>query len=124
VWNLGSFLGYELSEIILAKNIKSRTELLDLAREQKQEGKIDLAEFIVNRGAKVVAEVLETTWEMENSKQQLDRQTKARIQLINEEKEGQCVEGCYGQWLTCAKLRYWNVTASMLSIMAGVFKIC
>ena len=94
---------YELSEIILAKNIKSRTELLALAREQKQEGKIDLAEFIVNRGAKVVAEVLETTWEMENSKQQLDRQTKTRIELINEAKEGQCVEGCYGQWLTCAK---------------------
>lgn len=59
---------------------------------------------------------------MENSKQQLDRQTKTRIELINEAKEGQCVEGCYGQWLTCAK-EALDVTASMLSIMAGVFKI-
>ena len=64
---------YELSEIILAKNIKSRTELLALAREQKLEGKTDIAEFIVNRGAKVVADVLATTWELENSKDNLDK---------------------------------------------------
>ena len=36
---------YELSEIILAKNIKSRTELLALAREQKVEGKTDIAVY-------------------------------------------------------------------------------
>lgn len=64
---------YELSEIILAKNINSRTELLALAREQKLEGKTDIAEFIVNRGAKVVADVLATTWELENSKDNLDK---------------------------------------------------
>ena len=34
---------YELSEIIYAGNIKSRTELLALAREQKVEGKTDIA---------------------------------------------------------------------------------
>ena len=102
IFNLSTISNNPCDELFANANF-SRTELLDLAREQKQEGKIDLAEFIVNRGAKVVAEVLETTWEMENSKRQLDRQTKTRIQLINEAKEGQCVEGCYGQWLTCAK---------------------
>lgn len=55
---------YEMSGIIVAKNIKTRIELLALAREQKLEGKTDIAEFIVNRGSAVVAEVLETAWEM------------------------------------------------------------
>ena len=89
---------YELSEIIYAGNIKSRTELLALAREQKVEGKTDIAEFIVNRGAKVVADVLATTWELENSKDNLERQRKSRIQLLKEAREGECVQNCSGQW--------------------------
>lgn len=94
---------YELSEIIVAKKIKSRTELLALAREQKNEGKTDIAEFIVNRGTKVVAEVLETAWEMEKSTEDLERQTKTRIEVLQEFKNQDCVENCSGQWLECAK---------------------
>lgn len=47
------------------KGIKTRTELLALANKQKQ-AKTDLAEFILNRGLKAVAEVLSTCtgWEM------------------------------------------------------------
>ena len=33
---------YELSEVILSKNIKTRTELLAFARQQKVEGKTDI----------------------------------------------------------------------------------
>ena len=52
---------YELSEIALAKNIKSRTELLALAKQkEKVEGKTDIAELIVTQGAEVVSEVLDT----------------------------------------------------------------
>ncbi|CAH3046804.1 unnamed protein product [Porites evermanni] len=87
----------------LTKNIKSRTELLALAREQKVEGKTDIAEFIVNRGAKVVADVLATTWELENSKDNLERQRKSRIQLLKEVRDGECVQNCSGQWLISAK---------------------
>ena len=94
---------YELSEVIVEKNIKSRTELLSLARKQKMEGKTDIAEFIVNRGAKVVAEVLETAWELENSEEHLQRTRKSRIELLQEVKEGECVENCSGQWLACAR---------------------
>ena len=94
---------YELSEIALAKNIKSRTELLALARQQKPEGKTDIAEFIVNRGAKVVSEVLDTAWEMEHSTDDLERARKSRVQLLHEARQGECTEGCSGQWLTCAE---------------------
>ena len=72
---------YELAEIVLAKSIKSRTELLALARQQKLEGKTDIAEFIVNRGVKVVSEVLDTAWEMENLTDDLKRERKSSCSM-------------------------------------------
>ena len=51
---------------IQSKGIKSETELLALAQEQKDEGKIDLAEYIVNRPPTVIAHLLQTTWDMYN----------------------------------------------------------
>ena len=41
---------YDVPEIIVAKKIKTVTGLLFYARQQKQEGKTDSAEFITNRG--------------------------------------------------------------------------
>lgn len=67
---------FEVSQIIIENNIKTRTELLALAQEQKEEGKFDLAEFIVNRGARVVAQVLDTAWELETANETLSRQQK------------------------------------------------
>ena len=102
---------YELAEIVLAKSIKSRTELLALARQQKLKGKTDIAEFIVNRGAKVVSEVLDTAWEMENSTDDLKSARKSRVQLLHQARQGECTEGCCGQWLACAKesiRKEWN----------------
>ena len=72
---------YKLSEIVVAKRIKTRTELPALAREQKLEGKSDIAEFLVNRGWKVVGEVLETGWEMEHAEKTLEQQRKSMLQL-------------------------------------------
>ena len=94
---------YELSEIVVAKRIKTRTELLALAREQKLEGKTDIAEFIINRGSKVVAEILESAWEMEDAQKTLERQRKSRLQLLPEARVGECVENCNGDWLICAR---------------------
>ena len=39
---------FEVSEIAVSKGIQAYTDLLALAPRQKREGKIDLAEFIVN----------------------------------------------------------------------------
>ena len=52
---------FDVSEIVRARNIKTRTELMALAEEQRNEGKTDLAEFVVNRGAKRVAEAIQVT---------------------------------------------------------------
>ena len=91
---------FELSELIVQKGIKNRTELLAFANKQKMEGKFDVAEFIVNRGPRVVAEVLTTGWEMRTAQEKLDRSKKSRIQILEEAEQGECVTGCEGQWLS------------------------
>ena len=93
----------QLSEIIIEKNIRLREELLIFAKEQKDEGKKDIVEFIVNRGSKVVADVIDTAWEMESAKERRARREKSRIELLNEAREGSCVEGCNRLWLQLAK---------------------
>jgi len=93
---------FELSEIIITKSIKTRTELLAYANKQKLQGKSDIAEFIVNRGPRVVSEVLTTAWEMTSAQHKLDRSKKTRIEILEQAAQGQCVSGCNGQWLTCA----------------------
>lgn len=94
---------FELSEIIIQKGIKTRTELLAFANAQKIEGKQDIAEFIVNRGPRVVCEVLNTAWEMTTAQEKLNRSKKSRLELLQDAAEGECVLGCEGQWQACAR---------------------
>lgn len=93
---------FELSEIVLEKGIKSRIELLALAHEQKEQGKRDIAEFVFNRGPKVVAEVIDTAWEMKEAKETLDRSKKTRMEILQEALDSDCVTGCNGLWYYCA----------------------
>ena len=86
----------------MEKGIQTRTELLAFANNQKVNGKFDIAEFIVNRGPRVVAEVLNTAWELRNAQEKLDRSKKSRIELLHKASQGECVMGCDGQWLFCA----------------------
>ena len=94
---------FEVSEIVVQKGIKSVTELQALASEQKSEGKTDLAEFIVNRAPRVVSDIVKTAWDMENADATLQRSRKSRMLLLEEAGEGDCVDGCDGQWLLCAE---------------------
>ena len=94
---------FELSEIILEKEIKTRTELLALANEQKCEGKTDIAEFVFNRRPKVVAEVLNTAWEMNTAHDRLCRSRKSLIEILREAEQTQCVPQCNGLWIASAK---------------------
>ena len=93
---------FDLSEIVLQKGITSRTELLALAQEQKDEGKTDIAEFVFNRGPKVVTEVIDTTWEMKKAKESLERAKKTRLQLLREAMNSECANNCNGVWKECA----------------------
>ena len=50
-------LAFEVSQIIM----------------EKDERKTDIANFVVNRGSRVVAEVLDTAWEIKSAKEKLER---------------------------------------------------
>ena len=90
-------------EIIIEKAIRSRTELLALANEQKEEGKTDIAEFVVNHGPRVVAELLSTAWELDSAQEHLERSRKTRLDILREEEETHCKTTCKGLWLKCAR---------------------
>ena len=92
---------YQVSQIAVAKGIKSRLELLVLASRQKKEGKEDLAEFIANRGNKVVDEAIKVGWEMEEADEKRKRMT--RLEILQEALKGPCAENCNEQWLELAK---------------------
>ena len=94
------FDALDLSDITVAKNIRSKNELLRLANEQKQEGKRDLSLYVLNNVEKCVKH---TTWEMENVRREMGREAKTRMQLLREFCDVDCVVGCSGQWLECAK---------------------
>ena len=93
---------FEVSEIIVEKEVKTLTELQALAYAQKQEGKTDVAEFLINRSPRVVSDVLNSAWQIENATQKLARSKKTRMELLQEASTGECIEGCNGQWLRCA----------------------
>ena len=89
--------------------VNSRTELVALANLQKEEGKRDLAEFIINRGAKTVAEALSTVWEMAEANTKLKIRKMSRIQILQQVKEGTCPDDCNGAWFDCAQeVLEWN----------------
>ncbi len=68
---------YEFSQIIVEKL------LLAFAHMQKNEGKTDIAEFIVNRGAKVVNDTIQTAWETEGAKAAEERMAKSRMEILH-----------------------------------------
>lgn len=72
-------------------------ELQALAFEQKKAGKTDLAEFLINRSPRVIADILSTSWEIEQSSAKLERSKKTRIELLEEAGNSDCVEGCNGE---------------------------
>ena len=66
-----------ISQIIVENGITTRTELLEFAEELCGEEKTDIAEVVVNRGSLVVAEVLQTAWEVKPAKKTSSVQGKA-----------------------------------------------
>ena len=92
-----------MCQLVKAKFISSRLELVSLAAAQVREGKTTLAEFIANRGSKAVDEAIQVAKEFAEAKAGLNRSRKSCIELLQEELTGECIDGCEGKWLTAAK---------------------
>ena len=74
-----------------------------LAQKQKSEGKLDLAQFIANRGCRVVDEAIAVGWELQNAESTLQRSKMTRIEILYSKLEGECEPECDSQWLRFAK---------------------
>ena len=96
------FSAYEVAELIQAKKITSRLQLMAFAAAQNREGKKDLSEFICNRGGKVIDECLAVALELSTAEEKYARMQKSCLQLPQEMKDANCVAGCNGQWLQAA----------------------
>ena len=94
---------FDVSKLVVAKGIKSRLELLALASRQMKEGKEDLAQFIANRGSKVVDEAIQVGWEMEEAEEKLKRKQMTRMEILHKALEGPCIANCNGEWLDVAE---------------------
>ena len=101
--NVKRISNLEVSDFIVANQVKDYTELLALAEIQKKEGKKELANFILSRSTKVVEELIKNTWLMKNAQAKIDRGRKNRMQLVREAHSSHCVPGCDQQWIGCAR---------------------
>ena len=99
----------DVSEIILRNKIKSKTELLHLAKIQKEEGKTDLALYVLQHTDKV-QKIIDTTWEMEHSGGSLKRQKISRTDILKNFCSSECLDGCGGEWVRCAKILCRKIT--------------
>ena len=91
-----------VSEIIKQKNINNRIELNALAYCQKEEGKTDLFNFIINRNSKKINELITQTWEIETAQADLKRLRSTRIELIHEALNSVCATNCNREWFNSA----------------------
>ena len=94
---------YDVVRIIQSKGIKSRVELMALASKWQEQGKTDMAEFVsCNRGPRVVNEALETAHELTQAEKRLERISKTRLELLQEQLTQPCQDNCDGLWLRAA----------------------
>ena len=82
---------FNVSQLVVERGSGTRTKLLVLAKSQKNEGKTDLAEFIANRGYKVVDEALTIGWDIE-ALSNLQRSQRTRMEILHAVKHQDCTE--------------------------------
>ena len=69
---------------------------------RKKKGKTELAEFIGNRGSKVVEEALQLAKEFDDAPAKLLWKAKTCIEILRQAYDSTCVEECKGQWIQSA----------------------
>ena len=94
---------FDISELILEKKITSRLQLLAMENTQKTAGKTDLTQFVLNNNEKKLNDIINTTWEMHNAQETLNRKSKSRMGILAEFLSRDYCDDCNGIWLTSAK---------------------
>ena len=93
----------DVAEFVVKEGIEDDISLLAMAKEQKEVGKMDLANFVFSRNSKSRQELIESAWKMQNAPDTIARSKLSRMDIVNEAASGACSEGCNGLWLTSAR---------------------
>ena len=92
-----------LAEFIRERSVGSYTELLAIVEEQRTAGQVHISEFLFKKKKeKVLRGIITKTWQMESAKVKLEAKA-SRIDTVKTYLTSDCAEGCFGQWLQCAK---------------------
>jgi hypothetical protein len=114
---------FEFSQIVRAKNLKTKLELLSFVEKQSAEGKNDMAEFVMNRSQKNVSEIMETTWAMARAPQDLERSCLKRITILERTVNGECIEGCRETWQAQAEDVLQRNGIDKITFMAAIYTL-
>ena len=72
----------DLAEFMRERGIRSYTELLASAEEQRTAGHMDIAEFVFKRNEKILCELVTKTWQMESAKEKLEVSKASQIDTV------------------------------------------
>ena len=97
-----SFDAVDFADVVEKYHIRDKTELLNVVKKQKTEGKRDLALYVLNNVDKSI-KIIKTVWDMNNAEKVLKRRNVERMQLLQSAVEGECSPNCEGRWITLAK---------------------
>lgn len=75
-------LTVDVADFIEKNGIKCETEQLAIANKQKQEGKKDLADFVLSHNSKSLNDLIHQTWKMKHASSTLQRRKRSRMDLI------------------------------------------
>ena len=112
---------FDMCQLVQAKPISSRLELVSLAGTQVREGKNVLAEFIANRGSKAVDEAIQLAKNFAEAETSLNRFKKNHIKLLEEKLTRECSEGCEGRWCTAAEELLQNHEIEQCSFCNAIY---
>ena len=79
---------FDVSKLVVAS--------LSLASRKMREGKEDLAQFIANRGSKVIDEAIQVGWELEEAEEKLKRKQMTMMEIQQKALGSPCFANCNG----------------------------
>ena len=74
-----------------------------IAKQRHDDGEKGIYNFIVSKTQAALSELVSTTWKTQNAPAIVERDSKSRIEILNEYANTACVENCNGEWFLCAK---------------------
>ena len=102
-----AFDALDLHHIVIQNNSRDKRQLLRFASKQMEEGRTDIALYVLNntpRALKImqtcwkITSIEKTCWEMVEAVDNEQRDTKTRLQILEEVREADCIVGCNEQW--------------------------